>query len=95
MRPWATLLGVVMGSAVALLVGLGMTLVVYLLLPEFHERLAGEFRPLLAAVAWAAALVGVSTCAFVGELREWPRRYWVQVALAMLLLAYGWAYWPT
>ena len=94
MRPWATLLGVVMGSAVALFVGLAMTLVVYLLLPEFHDRLAGEFRPLLAAVAWAAALVAVSSPAFAGELKGWPGRHLVQAGLAMLLVAFGWTYWP-
>jgi hypothetical protein len=94
LRPWATLLGVVMGSAVALFVGLAMTLVVYLLLPEFHDRLAGEFRPLLAAVAWAGALVAVSALSFAGELKGWPRRRVAQVGLAMLLAAFSWAYWP-
>jgi CHASE2 domain-containing sensor protein len=71
-----------------------MTLVVYLLLPEFHDRLAGEFRPLLAAVAWAAALVAASSLAFLGELKAWPRRRPAQVGLAMLLVAFGWSYWP-
>jgi hypothetical protein len=83
-----------MGSSVALFVGLAMTLVVYLLLPEFHDRLAGEFRPLLAAVAWAAALVAASSLAFVGQLKGWPRRHLAQVGLAVLLLAFGWSYWP-
>jgi hypothetical protein len=91
----ATLLGVVMGSAVALFVGLAMTLVVYLLLPEFHDRLAGEFRPLLAAVAWAASLVAASGLAFAGELKAWPRRRLAQAGLAVLLVAFGWSYWPT
>jgi hypothetical protein len=95
LRPWATLLGVVMGSSVALFVGLAMTLVVYLLLPEFHDRLAGEFRPLLAAVAWAAALVAVSALAFTGELKAWPRRHLAQVGLALLLVAFSWSYWPS
>jgi len=95
LRPWATLLGVVMGSAVAMFVGLAMTLFVYLLLPEFHDRLAGEFRPLLSAVAWATALVAVSALAFTGELKAWPRRHLVQVGLAVLLVAFGWSYWPT
>jgi hypothetical protein len=68
---------------------------VYLLLPEFHDRLAGEFRPLLAAVAWATGLVAASSLAFAGELRTWPRRRLAQVGLAMLLVAFGWSYWPT
>jgi hypothetical protein len=95
MRPWATLLGIVMGSTIALFAGLAMTLVVYLLLPEFYDRLAGEFRPLLVAVGWAAALSGVAVLAFVGELRSRSWRHLAQVGLGVLLLAFGWAYWPS
>ena len=40
-----------------------MTLLVFLLLPEFHDRLAGEFRPLLQAIAWAALLTAASAAA--------------------------------
>ena len=94
MRPWATLLGVVMGSAVALFVGLAMTLVVYLLLPEFHDRLAGEFRPLLAAVAWAAPWWGSRRRPSSGSSRGGPGGIWLQVGLAVLLVAFGWSYWP-
>lgn len=84
-----------MGSAVALLAGLTMTLAVYLLLPEFHDRLAGEFRPLLEAVAWAASLAGLSAFSFVGELKGWRGRQVAQVGLAMALVAFGWSYWPS
>lgn len=94
MRPLATLLGIVLGSSVALFAGLAMTLVVYLLLPEFHDRLAGEFRPLLAAVAWTAGLAGVAALAFAGELKGLPWRRVAQGGLAVVLLAFGWAYWP-
>jgi hypothetical protein len=94
MRPWATLLGIVMGSTAALLAGLAMTLAVYLLLPEFHDRLAGEFRPLLWAVAWAASLSGLSAISFVGELKGWRGRRFAQAGLAIALAAFGWSYWP-
>jgi hypothetical protein len=94
MRPWATLLGIIMGSTVALFAGLAMTLIVYLFLPEFHDRLSGEFGPLLMAVGWAASLAGLSAAAFVGELRGRPWRRLVQGALVVLLVAFGWSYWP-
>ena len=51
MQPLVALIGIVMGSSVALFAGLVMTLVVFLLLPEYRDRLSGEFQPLLAAVA--------------------------------------------
>ncbi|HYP78821.1 MAG TPA: hypothetical protein VEQ17_00925 [Steroidobacteraceae bacterium] len=94
MRPLAALLGIVMGSSVALLAGLVMTLLVFLLLPEFHDRLAPEFRPLLLAVAWAVLLTAVSAAGFVGELhlRRW--RWYPQLATAIVLLGLGWHYWP-
>lgn len=94
MRPWATLLGIVMGSTVAMLAGLTMTLAVYLLLPEFHDRLAGEFRPLLGAVAWAASLAGLSALSFIGELKGWRGRKVAQAGLAIALMGFGWSYWP-
>lgn len=94
MQPLAVLIGIVMGSSVALLGGLVMTLVVFLLLPEFHERLAGEFTPLVQAIAWAALLTGTSVAAFLGQLR---RRHWRKLAQLGLLgsvLLVGWVYWP-
>ena len=95
MQPQVALFGVVMGSAVALLAGLVMTLLVFLLLPEFHDRLAGEFRPLLGAIAWAVLLTGTSALAFIAQLKEKPWRLAAQLALATAILLMGWNYWPS
>jgi hypothetical protein len=84
-----------MGSSIALLAGLVMTLLVYLLLPEFHDRLAGEFPQLLQAVAWAALLAVVSALAFVGQLRLKPWRGATLSVLVAVLAAVGWRYWPS
>ncbi|MDR2214906.1 MAG: hypothetical protein LBE59_03580 [Nevskiaceae bacterium] len=94
MRPLTALLGIVMGSLVAMFAGLAMTLAVYLLLPEYHDRLAGERLPLLKAVGWTACLAAVAALAFFGEIkdRRWKRA--VQGALAVLLAAFAAAYWP-
>ena len=70
MRPPAALLGIVMGSAVALFGGLLLTFVVFLLLPEFREELSAEFMPLLQAIAWAALVAAAAVAAFVGEIRH-------------------------
>jgi len=83
-----------MGSSVALLAGLVMTLLVFLLLPEFRDRLAPEFRPLLLAVAWAVLLTAVSVGGFVGEIRTRPWRRWAQLATAAVLVGVSWHYWP-
>jgi hypothetical protein len=83
-----------MGSAVALLSGLFMTLLVFLLLPEFRGRLAGEFGPLLQAVAWAALLTAASAAGFVGEIRSKPWRRPAQLVMLVVLLGVGWRYWP-
>ena len=69
MRPMAVLLGIIMGSAVALTVSLTMSAVVFLLLPEYWARLASERLPLLKALLWSWSLAGVAGASFVGELR--------------------------
>lgn len=94
MQPLAALTGIVLGSAVALLAGLLMTLVVFALLPEFRDRLEGEFAPLLVAVAWAALLAGISALAFLGQVKALSWRAWAQLGMWAGVLAIGWYYWP-
>ncbi len=94
MQPLAALIGIIMGSSVALLAGLIMTLLVFLLLPEFHERLSGEFRPLLQAIAWAVLLTATSAAAFWGQLRRSRWRAPAAVLLLVAMLLVGWSYWP-
>jgi hypothetical protein len=94
MKPLAALLGVLMGSLVAMFVDSAMTMTVYLLLPEYHDRLAGEQGPLLKAVVWTACLSSVAALAFLGEIRGRRWRWGVQLVLACLLAAFAMAYWP-
>jgi hypothetical protein len=94
-QPLVALIGVVMGSSVALFMGLVMTWLVFLMMPEYHDRLAGEFRPLLQAIAWAALLVGVSVAAFLGQLKAKPWRPLAQMGLVAAVLLVGWNYWPS
>jgi hypothetical protein len=94
LQPLVALVGIVMGSSVALLAGLCMVLLVFLLLPEFHDRLSGEFRPLMQAIAWAVLLTGTSVAAFLGQLRGKPWRQLATVALLGAVLMIGWHYWP-
>jgi hypothetical protein len=88
------LIGIVMGSSVALLTGLSLTLVVFLLMPGEYDRLSGEFGPLLQAIAWAVLLVSTSVASFLGQLKLKPWRIPAQLALAAALALVTWAYWP-
>ena len=94
MRPLSVLLGIVLGSAVSITVALMLTLVVFLLLPEFSERIGEEFPPLMRALAGSAVLAVVSSVGFYGELRETRWRRLPQTLLAALLLLSGWLLWP-
>jgi hypothetical protein len=93
MRPMAVLIGIIMGSAVALTVSLTMSAIVFALLPEYSARLASERLPLLKALLWSWSLAAVASASFIGELRRrW--RFGTQVLLAAMLTALGWIYWP-
>lgn len=94
MQPLAALFGIIMGSSVALLAGLIMTLLVFALLPEFHDRLSGEFRPLAKAIAWAMLLAGTSAAAFWSEVKRRPWRLYAAGAMAIAVALVTAYYWP-
>ncbi|MEO7774504.1 MAG: hypothetical protein ABIT36_02100 [Steroidobacteraceae bacterium] len=94
MRPLALLLGIVAGSAVSMALGLGMTLMIFFLLPEFQLRLAGEWRPLTTAFGWALALTAAGGAAFYGELRTRRWRRLAQAALFLIAAVMMLRYWP-
>jgi hypothetical protein len=90
----AVLVGIIMGSAIALTVSLTMSAVVFLLLPDYWSRLAGERWPLIKGLLWGWSLTAVAATSFIGELRARRWRFGPQVLLAAMLLALGWIYWP-
>ena len=94
MRPMAVLIGIIMGSAVALSVSLSMSGIVFLLLPEYSARLAPERLPLLKGLLWSWSLAALGGASFVGELRHLRWRYATELALAVMLVALGFIYWP-
>ncbi|MBV8854519.1 MAG: hypothetical protein JOY91_13995 [Sinobacteraceae bacterium] len=88
------LLGILMGSAVSLAVGLIGTWIVILLLPAYAARFAPEQIPLLQAIAVFTGLAAASWASFYGELRD---RAWRRAAhgLCIALLSITvWVYWP-
>ena len=94
MKPLAVLLGIVAGSAVALAVSLGMTGIVFLLLPEYSARLAAEHAPLLKGLAWSWSLALVGAASFVGEIRSATWRRPAQCVLLVILALLAWRFWP-
>jgi hypothetical protein len=90
----AVLIGIIMGSAIALTVSLSMSAIVFLLLPEYHDRLVPERWPLEKGLLWGWSLSAVGVASFVGELRDRRWRFMPQVALAAMLTALMIIYWP-
>jgi hypothetical protein len=94
MQPLAVLLGIVMGSTVSIAAGLAMTVIVFLALPEYSERLQGEIGPLLQYFLGASVLAVLSALAFLGELRQRSWRRSAQAAMALSLLStVAWYWW--
>jgi len=94
MRPLAALLAILMGSAVALAVGLIMTWIVILFLPADEARFAPEQPALVRAVLVFTIFAAATAGSFYGEQRQRPWRLAAHAAtLAMFALAV-WLYWP-
>jgi hypothetical protein len=94
MRPLVVLLGIVMGSTVSIALTLFLIGVVYLLMPEYGERLAEEKGQVLAACLIAVFLAALAVTSFYAELRSRSWRYAAHVALALVLATVLWVYWP-
>lgn len=75
--------------------GLALTVAVFLLLPEYQERLHGELSPLLAGLAWSVVLAACASAAFFGEIRARAWRRPLQLALVMVMAAMAWNFWPS
>ncbi|MCB1623413.1 MAG: hypothetical protein KDI32_02415 [Pseudomonadales bacterium] len=94
MKPLTVLIGIVMGSLVSTTIALFLTLVVFLLLPEFRERAAHELGPLISAFVLILAAAIAAAYSFYGELRVRRWRGWGHAALIAMLAAIVAVYWP-
>ena len=97
MRPFTVVLGIIMGSAVALAVGLAMAGIVFVLLwllGDGRSQVAAEAPAMLQGLAWTWSLSIISIAAFYGEVRgrSWRRAPQCLLPLALALLS--WRYWP-
>jgi len=93
-RPLTVLLGIIMGSSVAMGVSLAMTAVVFVLLGDYSTRIQHEGGPLLRGLLWSWSAMAISVAAFYGELQQRPWRGWAKGAVLALLLVVGVVFWP-
>ena len=94
MKPLTALLAILAGSAVALAIGLIMTWIVILLLPEQEQRFAPEHAHLVRAILIFTLFAAVTGASFYGQLRE---RRWRGAAHSATLVVFAlvlWLYWP-
>jgi len=94
MRPLTMLIGIVMGSTVAIALGLAMVLIIFLILAGEHEELRTEFVPLLKSAGLFTLIAAAAVASFFGELREKAWRRLAQCALLAGLVVAVWMYWP-
>jgi hypothetical protein len=95
MRPLAVLIGIIMGSALALTVGLVLTWVTLAILPAADaEQLTSERAPLGLAIGIFAALTVISALSFYGQLRERAWRHLANGVMLAALVGSVWLYWP-
>ena len=94
MRPLAVLIGIVTGSSVSLAVGLALTWVVLLFLPEHADRFAAEREPLLEAIALFTLTAVTSGASFYAELQNRRWRHAAHLATLAVLALTAWVYWP-
>lgn len=96
MRPLGFLLAIVTGSTVALSVGLLLTWVVILFLPENEAQFAPEHGPLLRAVAVFTLFAAAAASSLYGEMTNRVRP-WRFLAHSVTIAMFGvtlWMYWP-
>jgi hypothetical protein len=94
MRPLAVLIGIVMGSAVSLAVGLLLTWVTLQFLPEYATLLAAERAPLGQAIAVFTLISAAAGVSFYGEIRARGWRFAAHAATVAFLGLAVWLYWP-
>ncbi len=96
MRPLGFLLAIVTGSTVALSIGLLLTWVVILFLPDNEAQFAPEHGPLLRAVAIFTLFAAAAALSLYGEMATRARR-WRVLAHLVTVAMFGvavWMYWP-
>lgn len=94
MSPLAVFTGIIMGSAVAIALGLAMVLAVFLILSGDYPKLVAEYPVLLKSFVLFFVLALVASYAFVGQLRHRAWRWYAQAATWLVVCGITAYYWP-
>jgi len=94
MSPLAVLTGIILGSAVTIVIGLAMVLVVFLIMSGEQPALAREYFPLLKSFFLFLGLAFVSGYAFIGILRQKRWRWAAQAGTWLVIAVLAAYYWP-
>lgn len=94
MRPLTVLIGIIMGSTFSIALGLALTGIVFLFLPEYSDRLDPERVPLARALGLSTLVTAAAAASFYGELRQLGWRRYAHTGLTAALALATWVYWP-
>jgi uncharacterized membrane protein YjjB (DUF3815 family) len=94
MHPFTIILGILLGSLVAIAFGLAVVGFIFWLIQGESPRVAQEMPMLLRSASIFTALAAAAAWGFLGTLRRRRWRYPVLAVLWAGLVAAGWYYWP-
>jgi len=94
MRPFTVLIGILLGSAASITIGLGTVLIVFLVLAGEHPDLTREMPQLTGSLIAFAVLTAASAGSFLGQLKLRSWRGWAHLATAACLGGVVLLYWP-
>lgn len=92
MRPITVIVGIVLGSSVAITLSLGVVLLIYLLIGD--PRMQREIPVLGLNTGLFTAFTAIAGAAFYGSLTGKAWRWWALAALAAALAGLIVYYWP-
>jgi len=94
MQPLAVVTGILLGSSLAISLGLAVVAFLFFLLGDDYPQLATEFRPLLESTGLFVTQTALCAWGFIGLIKHRPWRWYAQAAMWVglcLILLY---YWP-
>ena len=94
MRPLTAIVGILLGSCLAITVSLAAVLFVFAVLGDDYPRLQHEFRPLVSSLFIFLGMTVLSGLSFYALVIEHKRRYWALVIMLTGLAATTWYYLP-
>lgn len=94
MRPLAVIIGILLGSCLAITVSLAAVLFVFVVLGDDYPRLQHEFIPLRNSLFIFLGMTIISGLSFYSVIIRHKARYWALAIMLIGLAATTWYYLP-